>query len=148
MHTQKNYSCDISFTASEMLRSILNARAKSVKVILYNCLTELSLHNFVPKQQHPPPKVNDRVYCVRLLVLRCKYFIMYKNEYIQYLILLFLVTFSASLSGCSDFVLFDSLDGNGAYSQCFMRYSSFAYKLNVQLWMETRLTIEIRKIFF
>ncbi len=34
--------------------------------------------------------------------------------------------FSASLPGSDNFVLFDSLDGNGACSQMFMRYSNFA----------------------
>ncbi len=48
----------------------------------------------------------------RLLALRC-------TDYIQWLLLLFFVIFSASLSGSDDFVLFDSLDGNDAYSQMF-----------------------------
>ncbi len=50
----------------------------------------------------------------RLLALRRKSFIIYENDYIQWLLLLFLVIFSASLSGSDEFVLFDSLDGNGA----------------------------------
>ncbi len=41
------------------------------------------------------------------------------------LLLIFLVIFSASLSGSDDFVLFDSLDGNCAYSQMFYAISQF-----------------------
>ncbi len=48
------------------------------------------------------------------LALRCKSFIIYDNYYIQWVLLLFLVIFSASLSESDDFVLFDSLDENGA----------------------------------
>ncbi len=50
----------------------------------------------------------------RLLALRRKQFITYENDYIQWLLLLFLLIFSVSLSGSDDFVLFDLLDGNGA----------------------------------
>ncbi len=44
---------------------------------------------------------------------------MYENDYTQWLLLLFLVIYSAGLSGSDDFILFDSLDGNGAYLQMF-----------------------------
>ncbi len=54
----------------------------------------------------------------RLLALRCKYIFIYENYYIQWLLLLFLVTFSASLSGSDGFVRFDS-DGNSGYFQFF-----------------------------
>ncbi len=42
-------------------------------------------------------------------------------------------------SGNDDFVLFDSLDGNNALfaNVAFMRYSSFAHMLNLNIWMET-----------
>ncbi len=53
----------------------------------------------------------------------------------QWLLLLFLVMFSASFSGSEDVVLFDSV----VICKCFMQYSNFAHKLNLQLWMETRL---------
>ncbi len=46
------------------------------------------------------------------VVLRRKQFIRDGNYYIQWLLLLFLVVFSASLSGRDDFDLFDSLDEN------------------------------------
>ncbi len=46
---------------------------------------------------------------LRLLSLRPKSFIIYENDYIQWLLL---YIFSASLSGSDDFVLFDSLNGN------------------------------------
>ncbi len=49
-----------------------------------------------------------------ILFVRHKLFITYENYYIQWLLLLFLVIFSASLSESDDFVLFDSLDGNAA----------------------------------
>ncbi len=68
----------------------------------------------VPKQQHPPPKAMTAFIVLCLLALRRKSFIIYENFYIQWLFLVFLVIFSASLSGSDDFVLFDSLDGNGA----------------------------------
>ncbi len=42
----------------------------------------------------------------------------------------FLVIFSASLSGSDQFVLFDSLDGNGAYSQMF--YAIFQFGAQVK----------------
>uniref|UniRef100_A0A672NKV9 HECT-type E3 ubiquitin transferase n=1 Tax=Sinocyclocheilus grahami TaxID=75366 RepID=A0A672NKV9_SINGR len=42
----------------------------------------------------------------------------------------FLEIFSGSSSGSDDFVLFDSLDQNGALFASFMRYSSFTHKLN------------------
>ncbi len=45
--------------------------------------------------------------------------IIYENYYIQWLLLLFIGIFSASLSGSGNFVLFDSLDGKRFYSQMF-----------------------------
>ncbi len=71
---------------------------------------------------------SDRIYCVSSVR---KSFIIYENDYIQWLLLLFFMIFSASLSGGDYFVLFESLDGNGACSQMFNA------KLNSQLWMET-----------
>ncbi len=83
-----------------LLWSFWKTWAKSViKVFLYNCL----------KQQHPPPNAVT----AHLLSLRRKSFIRYENDYIQWLLLVFLEIFSASLSGSEYFVLFDS-DGNGA----------------------------------
>ncbi len=71
------------------------------------------LHDCVPKQQHPPPKAMTAFTVFRLLVLRCKRFFIFADYYIQWLLLVFLVLFSASLPGSDHFVLFD-LDGNGA----------------------------------
>ncbi len=42
-------------------------------------------------------------------------FIYDKYYYIQWLLLVFLVIFNASLPGSDDFVLFDLLDGNGDF---------------------------------
>ncbi len=50
-----------------------------------------------------------------------------ENVYIQWLLLLFLVIFSASYSESDDFVLFDSLDGNGAYLQMFYAIFNVLY---------------------
>ncbi len=55
----------------------------------------------------------------RLLALRRKSFIMYENDYTQWLLLLFFVIYSAGLSGSDNFILFDSLDGNSAYLKMF-----------------------------
>ncbi len=49
--------------------------------------------------------------------------IIYENYYFQWLLPLFFVIFSGSLSGSDNFVLFDMLDGNSAYSQMF--YATF-----------------------
>ncbi len=65
-------------------------------------------------------------------------FIIFDNYYNKWLLLLFFVIFSSSLSGSDDFVISNSLDGNGAYSQMFYAIN-FAHKLNSQLRMETRL---------
>ncbi len=106
----------MSFTASEMwLWSFWNAWAKSVaKVFLYNCLPEL-----LQEYRHPPPKAMTTFIVFRLLALRRKSFIMYENDYTQWLLLLFFVIYSAGLSGSDNFILFDSLDGNSAYLKMF-----------------------------
>ncbi len=83
--------------------SFLNAGAKSFCIIASQNNTTT-----VWERRHPPLKA----IVFRLLALRC-------TDYIQWLLLLFFVIFSASLSGSDDFVLFDSLDGNDAYSQMF-----------------------------
>ncbi len=63
-----------------------------------------------------------------------------EKYYFQWFLLLFLVIFSASLLGSDNFVLFISLDGNGAHSQMFYAIFQFLlHKLNSQLWMETQL---------
>ncbi len=87
------------------------------KVFLYKCLTRLC--------SHPPPKALTAFIVSRLLALRCKSFIIYKNAYIQRLLLLFLVIFSVSLSG-SD--VFNQMQMFYAIFQCCTR-------------METRLLI-------
>ncbi len=73
-----------------------------------------------------------------LLALRSKSFMITyytTNYYIQWLLLLFLVIFSASLSERDDF---DSGDGKRcSIHKYLMQYSNFALKLNSQLWMET-----------
>ncbi len=119
----------ISFTASEML--FWNAWAKYVCIIV--------LHDCVPKQQPPPPKAMAALIVFRLLALRSDLLYM-KVIIFSSLILVFYWLFSASLPGRDGFVLFDSLDGNGACSQMFLWY--FAHELNSQLWMETRLVSE------
>ncbi len=102
----------ISFTASiccyggsEMPEQSLSSRYLCIITVLHDC---------VLKQQHPPPKAMTAFIVLRLLALRCKSFIIYEKYYIQWLLLVLLVIFSASLPGSDDFVLFDSLDGNGA----------------------------------
>ncbi len=99
-----------------------------------NCLTRLCSQTAASASES-----NDRIYCVSSA--RSEAQAIYENYYIQWLLLLFLVIYSASLSGSDDFVLFDSLDGKETVliCKCFMRYSNFAHKLNSQLWMETRL---------
>ncbi len=52
---------------------------------------------------------------------------------------IFLVIFSAGLSGSDDFVLFDLLDGNGALITNVLRCFSFVHKINWHLWTETLL---------
>ncbi len=63
---------------------------------------------------------NVRIYCVSSARSEARVIFQNKNYYIQ-LLLLFLVIYrySASLLESDDFVLFDSLDGNGAYSEMF-----------------------------
>ncbi len=106
-----------------LLWLFLNAWEKSViKDFLYNCLSELSYTTVSPNSRYPPPKAMTTFIVFRLLALRCK-FIIYEN-------LLLFVIFSASLSGSDDFVLFDSPDGNGAYSQMF--YAIFQFCAQVK----------------
>ncbi len=71
-----------------------------------------ALHDCVPKQQHPPLKAMTAFIVLHLLSLRPKSFIIYENDYIQWLLLLFLCIFSGSLSGSDDFVLFDSINNS------------------------------------
>ncbi len=52
---------------------------------------------------------------------------MHENDCIQWVLILFLVIFNASLSGSDDFVLFDSLHGNCAYLKMF-NVIHFAHK--------------------
>ncbi len=59
---------------------------------------------------------NDRIYWFRMLSLRHRSFIINQNDYIQWLLLLVFVIFSASLSGSDNFVPFDTLEGNAANS--------------------------------
>ncbi len=49
---------------------------------------------------------------------------------------IFLVIFSATVYQ-EVVILFYLLDGNCALFACFMRYSSFAHKFNLNLWMKT-----------
>ncbi len=85
---------------------------KSQIKVAYFCI--IVLIDCVHKQQHPPLKAMTAFIVLRLLALRCKSFIVYENYYIQWLLLVFLLIFSTSLSESDDFVLFDSLDGNTA----------------------------------
>ncbi len=96
--------------------SFWNAWAKSViklGLFLYNCLTRLrsqtaGIHLWKQWQ--------------RLLCFACSLWdtsnlsFMKIIEWKKWLLLLFLVIFSASLSGSDYFVFFDTLDGNGALS--------------------------------
>ncbi len=113
-------------TASEMLLwSFLMAWAKSVvKVFLFNCLPEPSYTTVFPNSRHPPSKamtaftiVSSARSEVQVIIIIIIIIIIYENYYIQWLLLLFIGIFSASLSGSGNFVLFDSLDGTGVYSQ-------------------------------
>ncbi len=70
------------------------------KVFLYNCLPELSYTSAFPDSRHPPLLWGTS----NLLYMKI----------IQWLLLLFLVIFSASLSESDHFVLFDSFNGKGA----------------------------------
>ncbi len=78
----------------------------------YFCI--IASQNRVTRLQASTSESNDRI-VFRLLALRRKSFIIHENYYTQWLLLLFLVIYSAGLSGSDDFVLFDLLDGNGAY---------------------------------
>ncbi len=80
-------------TASEKLLKCLS------KVCLCNCLPELSDTTAFPNSRHGSTSKRKR------------------------LLLLFVVIFSASLSGSDNLFLFDLWDGNGAY--LFMFYSIF-----------------------
>ncbi len=92
------------FGLSEKLEQSLSSK--------YFCI--IVLNDCVHKQQHLPPKALTAFIVFLQLALRRKSFIIYENDDIQWLLLLFLVIFCASLSGSDDFVLVDSLDGNGA----------------------------------
>ncbi len=59
---------------------------------------------------------------------------MYENDCIQWVLILFLVIFNASLSGSDDFVLFDSLHGN-----CIHKCDIPILRTNLQLLMEIQL---------
>ncbi len=72
---------------------------KSVKVFLYNCLTRQRSQTAASSSEHS----------TAFIVFRNLY-----ENYCQWLLLVFLVIFSASLSGSDDFILFDSFDGNNA----------------------------------
>ncbi len=107
--------------------SFWSARAKSVvKVFLYNCLPVWSATTAFPTADIHLQK-QDRIYCVFIcsLEVQVNYYWLFEIYYNQWPLLLFLMIFSASLSGSDDFVLFDSLDGNGAYSQMF--YAIFQF---------------------
>ncbi len=103
-----------------LLWSFRNAWAKSVvKVFVYNCLqNSLTRLHSQTAGIHLRKQWPHLLLC--LLTPRCKSFIINKKYYIPWpLPLFFILIFSASLAGSDDFVLFDSLDGNGAYSQMF-----------------------------
>ncbi len=72
---------------------------------------------------------NDCIYCVLSAHSEAQVFSSF--SYFSFVI------YSASLSGSEHCALVDSLDGNCACWQYFMRYYNFAHKLNSQLWMET-----------
>ncbi len=79
--------------------------------VSYFCI--IVLHNFISEQQASASKNSDRIYCV--LSARSEAQVIYNRLYENYYFLwLFLVILSSSLSGSDDFVLFDSLNGNGA----------------------------------
>ncbi len=95
---------------SQHLCVVMVVLKSQIKVaFLYNCLNRLRSQTAAS-----PLKAMTTFIVLRLLALRCKSFIVYENYYIQWLLLVFLVIFSASLSRSDDFVLFDSLDGNTA----------------------------------
>ncbi len=60
----------------------------------------------------------------------------YMTFIIQWLLVVFLVIFSASLSGSNAFVLMDSLDGNGALFANVLCDIPVLH-INSNLWMET-----------
>ncbi len=78
----------------------------------------------------PNRRIHLRKQRPHLLCYFCTKCIICENYYYQWLLLLFLVIFSVSLSGSDDFVLFDWLDWNAK----FMRDSSFVHKFNTNLW--------------
>ncbi len=107
-----NQRTDLVHSIYMLFCSFWNAWGKSViKVFLYNyCFTWLRSQTAASSSES-----NDCIYCyVCSLKSKRKSFIIYENSYIQWLLLFFFEIFSASLSGSDDFVLFDSLDGNGA----------------------------------
>ncbi len=97
---------DLFHSIYKLLWSFWNAWAKSViKVFLYNCLKRLFSNS-----RHPPPSLTHLL-CYICFLWGANNFIN-ENYYIQWLLIYFLWYFS--LPGSDDFVLFDSLDGNGA----------------------------------
>ncbi len=127
-----------------LLRSIWNVVMVILKcpskvcrqVFLYNCLPERSATTVFPNSWHSPPKARHLLICsLKVQVIYIYYIWQLLNKW---LLLLFFVIFSSSLSGSDDFVISNSLDGNAAYSQMFYAIN-FAHNLNSQLRMETRL---------
>ncbi len=62
-----------------------------------------------------------------LLTMRRKSFIMYEKDYIQWLLLVFLVLYSAGWSASDDFVLFDLLDETVLYSEMYYVILQFLF---------------------
>jgi len=82
--------------------------------VSYFCI--IVLHNFISEQQASASENSDRIYSVLSACSEAQviYNRLYENYYFLWLFLLFLVILCAILSGSDDFVLFDSLNGNGA----------------------------------
>ncbi len=84
-----------------------------------------------PNSRHQLPKAMTALNVLRLLALRRKEFIICENYHIQWLLLIFLTIFSASLSGSDKFFSFWLIGCRRCFiCKCFMRYSNFAHKLN------------------
>ncbi len=124
----------ISFTASIRCygRSEKSEESLSSK---YFCI--IVLHDCVPKQPASTSERSDSINCVTSARSEVQViYIVYENYYNQWLI--FLVIFSATVyQEVTILFALTRWTETVLYSHMFMRYSSFAHKLNLNLWMET-----------
>ncbi len=144
LHAHQKKSCSITWLASEpiLLHSIWNV------LVILKCLSKVCCQCIIGSQncltrlcsRTAGIHLRKQWPLIHLLALWHKSFIIYENCYVQWLLSLFLVIFSASLSGSDDFV---SLWLVG-WKRCLFANvlcNIIANKLNSQLWMETRLLL-------